>query len=137
MLNCNRLYGLIAVLTTAAYGLLGYLHFFRSGGVSIDMCPLHQTFNIPCPSCGTTRSVLMLMEGNLQAAIMTNPLGLLAASMLVILPAWMATDLIRRRDTLYRNFRMTEKWLVRNKWIMFLLVTLVLANWIWNIFKGL
>ncbi|MFO8030898.1 MAG: DUF2752 domain-containing protein [Cyclonatronaceae bacterium] len=137
MLTRNRLYGLILTLAAASYGLLGYLHFGGSGGPSAELCPINRVTGIPCPSCGTARSVIQITEGSMLGALWTNPLGFLAATMLVIIPLWAAYDLVRGHDTLYRRFRKGEELLVRSRWLAFLLVLLILANWGWNIAKGL
>lgn len=137
MLTHNRFYGLLLSLSAAAYGLLGFL-YFRGGSSSfaVEVCPVNRATGIPCPSCGTARSVLLILDGNLSASIMTNPLGLLAGGLMVILPAWIIFDLLRSDGSLLRNFRMAETYLLQNKWLVVLLVGLILANWIWNIIKG-
>jgi hypothetical protein len=55
---------------------------------------------------------------------------------MVIIPIWIAIDLIRGEDSLYRFYRKFEQ-TVRIRWIAVLLIALILANWIWNIAKGI
>ncbi|TVQ74934.1 MAG: DUF2752 domain-containing protein [Balneolaceae bacterium] len=137
MLTKPRLYGLVMALAAASYGLLAYFYHNANGSISAQVCPINRVAGIPCPSCGTARSIVFIMEGNLYGAMMTNPLGFLAALLLIALPVWVALDFVRKRESLYRSYLKTEAWLIRRKWVAALLVVLILANWIWNITKGL
>ncbi len=137
MLTKARLYGLVMTLAAASYGLLVYLYHYVKGPVSVQVCPINRVTGIPCPSCGTARSIIMITQGDLYGSLMTNPLGFLAVFLLMVLPVWVASDLVRGRDSLYRSYTHVELWLVRNKWLAGLLVALIIANWIWNIAKGL
>ena len=137
MLTKTRLYGLVVALAAASYGLLALFYHNANGSISAQVCPINRVTGIPCPSCGTARSIVHIMEGNLHGAILTNPLGYFAAFLLIALPVWVALDLVRKRESLYRNYRIAEAWLKQHKWVAALLVVLILANWIWNITKGL
>lgn len=137
MLTKTRLYGLVVALAAASYGLLAYFYHNANGSISAQVCPINLATGIPCPSCGTARSIVHIMEGNLHGAMLTNPLGFFAVVLLIALPLWIAVDLVRKRDSLYRSYVHAEAWLIRHKWVVVLLVVLILANWIWNITKGL
>ena len=41
------------------------------------ICPFRLLFGIPCPACGTTRSICAITEGRFADAIALNPLGYL------------------------------------------------------------
>ena len=137
MLNKARLYGLVLTLAAASYGLLAYLYHFGNNRISAQVCPINRVTGVPCPSCGTARSIIQITEGDFYGSMMTNPLGFLAVFLLIALPAWVVVDLVRRRDSLYHSYIKSESWLLRHKWIAFLLGVLILANWVWNITKGL
>ncbi len=92
---------------------------------------------VPCPSCGITRSVLSLLQGDLYHAVMINPLGILAALLLIIVPLWMLTDAITSRVTLVRNFRRAEHMIRTQKIIYIPLLLLMAINWGWNIIKDI
>ena len=54
---------------------------------------------IPCPSCGSTRSVASIFEGNFREAILLNPLGYVIFFSLLILPIWIIMDLYKKNDS--------------------------------------
>ena len=69
-------------------------------------------------------------------ALLLNPLGIIMGSLMVILPVWLLYDLVTRKDTLYGNYQKFEN-TVRIRWVAIVLMLLIMANWIWNIQKGL
>ncbi len=137
MLTSKRLHVLIWSLAAASLGLLAWLYFSAPGAISTQICPINRVTGVPCPSCGTARSLILLVDGRFAEALRTNPLGYLAAAILVAIPLWSLTDLVRGRDSLFRAFRKAEKFLKKNRLLAGLLILLILANWIWNIVKGL
>ena len=38
------------------------------------ICPMRMLFGIPCPGCGTTRAFLLLMQGKVTEATISNPI---------------------------------------------------------------
>jgi len=91
---------------------------------------------VPCPSCGTTRSVLSILKGDVLEGILWNPFGIIIIFILFIFPVWIISDVLGRKDTLFNVYNQTELFLKR-KWIAIPAILLVLVNWIWNIVKGL
>lgn len=57
-------------------------------------------------------------------------------SLMVIVPVWLLYDVISKKDTLYSNYRKFEN-TIKIRWVAIVLILLILANWIWNIQKGL
>jgi hypothetical protein len=133
-LTRNRLYLLLLAGCLAGYAWL----FFTAPGVSggAELCPIRRVTGIPCPSCGSTRAVRSLMDGDVIQALLINPFGMLIFAVLLLAPAWILYDLLRRKDTLYICYRRMEIQLGK-PYIAIPLVLLVVANWIWNIIKGL
>lgn len=125
----NQLYALILIACCAGY--LWVLTAPKS-----EICLIKYVTGVPCPSCGSTRSVSALMEGDFLHALYINPLGLIVATIMLIAPLWIIFDLISKRASFYAFYKNTENWL-KNRPIAIILVALVLANWIWNIMKGL
>lgn len=128
-------YYLILGMCCAAFIWLGFNHFGHNEA-EFGVCIIKETTGIPCPSCGSTRSVLALFEGHLGKALFYNPFGLLLFIGLIILPIWVSIDLIQSKTTLLKQIHRFENRLKQKPWI-FGLSLLVLANWLWNIVKGI
>ena len=132
----NKLY----VLLSAAC-LVGYFWLFISytnivsHGNELGVCLFKQITGIPCPSCGSTRSVLALLNGDLISALKWNPIGLILVVVIVISPLWILFDVSTKRESLF-HFYIRGEQLLRHKWIAILAIVLVLLNWVWNIYKG-
>lgn len=128
-------YGLLAL----AFGLgFLWLALSYSGLVGDEAvkCTFKQLTGIPCASCGTTRSVKLVFAGEFGAALTMNPIGVLCAFAMVVLPFWVAYDLTGNRQTLFELYKKAEaKWPLR--WIAAALGGVLLLNWIWNIHKGI
>jgi hypothetical protein len=137
LLKKNKIYLFLFLGCLAGYSWL-YAHLsnpsFHNKGTGI--CILKHTTGIPCPSCGSTRAVLSILHGNLLQALHWNPLGFLLFLFLILFPAWMLVDLLRRNDSIYRAYTKTEL-LFRQKKIAIPVIALILLNWYWNIHKGL
>jgi len=122
--------------------LAGYIWLFAStsstgfGGHGISVCMFKHFTNIPCPSCGSTRSALSVLKGNFSEALSLNPIGILLVLILIITPAWIIYDLLKKKDTLFKVYKGAEEYL-RRKEIAIPAILLITANWIWNIYKGL
>ncbi len=102
----------------------------------IELCPIKRVTGYPCPSCGSTRSVRAIMQGDLVGAIYWNPLGLVIFMILIICPFWIAFDYCFKKETLFDFYKKIEQ-VFRNKWFAIFAILLILSNWIWNINKGL
>jgi len=61
------IYGGIGLLALCAARFLPVLTFLPS-------CPFNELTGIPCPTCGATRSVIHLAQGDLLSSIAVNPL---------------------------------------------------------------
>lgn len=97
-------------------------------------CLFKHVTNIPCPSCGSTRSVLGFFEGNLYDAVYYNPFGLIIVAILTVVPLWIAIDFFRKEYSFHRYYVKAED-LMKKRWVAIPLIALVVANWIWNIYK--
>jgi len=91
-------------------------------------CPFRLLTGVPCPSCGTTRAALALLQGRPLVALALNPLSALAFSGFalggVIAPLWVALrgpvpDLPRPLPP----------------WARVALLAVLAANWAWVIVR--
>ncbi|HMS29923.1 MAG TPA: DUF2752 domain-containing protein [Saprospiraceae bacterium] len=103
---------------------------------SAEVCLIKHVTNIPCPSCGSTRSVISLTKGDFIGAFNINPIGYLVAIIMIIVPIWILADTVSNTKTLFDSYQKTEAYLKRPK-IAIPLILLIIINWVWNITKGL
>jgi hypothetical protein len=134
-MNKKNLYILLTVLSLVGYAWLGWNIIEDSA--TPTACIFKSVTHLPCPSCGTTRSLVLLANGDVEGSLLANPLGAVLALALVIVPMWLLADTFRRSDSLFRSYRFSERLLVANKWISIPAIALILLNWCWNIAKGL
>jgi hypothetical protein len=131
----NRLYTIVMIGTIS--GLFYFLYsFYRNPETGISWCLFKNATGYPCPSCGTTRAMKHLVQAEFYKALVTNPLSYLMALVLFIVPVWVGYDAITRKSGFFQWYQNGET-LIRKRPIAFLFIGLILANWIWNIFKKL
>ncbi|GGF27948.1 DUF2752 domain-containing protein [Echinicola rosea] len=133
----NKLYTLFAVLFAAGYGWLSYELLAVAGhGNGPTVCLVKNFTGLPCPSCGITRAIISIIQGDFNGAFFSNPLGFVVALGLLIGPAWLLFDVFTGKSALWKSYQRFEIWL-RNPVRAIPLAVLVLINWVWNIYKGL
>jgi len=133
----NKLYVLLSTACIAGYIWL-IINYHRSVTNSMEpaVCLFKRVTGIPCPSCGSTRSVLSILKGDFAAALFWNPFGVILMASLVLSPLWIIFDLVSQKDSLFRVYNRAEI-IMRRKWVAVPAILLVILNWIWNIYKGL
>lgn len=133
----NKLYALLSTACAAGYIWL-IMNYYRTFSLALEpgVCLVKRVTGVPCPSCGTTRSVLSILKGDILEGIQWNPFGIIIILILFIFPVWIISDVLSRNDSLFNSYNQTELFLKR-KWIAIPAILLVLLNWIWNIVKGL
>ncbi len=129
----RKFYVLIILLLLAGYAWTAYA-LLHDQGPSIQVCVVKQLSGVPCPSCGSTRSVVSLLNGDLLQGLYLNPLGLVLLAAMMLIPVLLLVDLFNKRLTLYHLYLKSIR-LISNKRVAWMLVLLVLLNWIWNIQK--
>lgn len=136
-LSRNKLYGFILSACTAGYVWLFFtVNTAHESERATSVCLLKNATSLPCPSCGTTRSILQIGTGNLQDAFLTNPLGFFALLFLVVCPFWIVWDLIKGRNTFQKTYFIFEKKTQKPQYAIPLLL-IIAINWVWNIYKEL
>lgn len=134
--NRNKLYLTLFLCCLLGYGWVFINIFFSSQYSQVQVCWLKKIFHIPCPSCGTTRSILKIIQGEYGQAFYINPLGFVLSSGLLIIPLLLVVDMCFKKNSLFCLYYYVEKWL-KKPFILIPLSILVIINWIWNIGKGL
>ncbi|RYD56223.1 MAG: DUF2752 domain-containing protein [Sphingobacteriales bacterium] len=132
----NRFYIGLSLFLLAGWAWLIY-NLMYSPVDNLTVCIFKNVTGWPCPSCGTTRSVLAVMQGQLLEGLWLNPLGLLAVTSLIVLPLWLAYDLLRGKESLYSSIIAFEHYFKRYKLVPILFILFIAGNWIWNIYKHL
>jgi hypothetical protein len=135
-MNKGRLYPIIGIANFAGIGWLIY-HFKEINNLeSNPVCPIKLTSGYPCPSCGSTRSILAILHGDFIEALLLNPLGYLSFVLIGVTSILMLIDWLKKTDLLLRFYLFSENKL-KQKAISIPFIILILLNWIWNITKGL
>jgi hypothetical protein len=130
----GKLYIILLMVLIAGYSwVLCNLYFIHISHV-LSPCLFHLITGLPCPSCGTTRSVLSLFYLHPVDAFYYNPLGFVVMLVLCITPLWIVYDMAGKRNSFYSFYCKTEAFL-RHKWVAIPLILLIMVNWIWNIHK--
>lgn len=132
----NRLYVFLSAACAVGFLWLSTVYFHVGGHEGQGVCLFKHVTHIPCPSCGSTRSVLALLHGDVWQALLLNPFGVIIMSVLVIAPLWILADVLGRKSTLFHLYNDAELF-VRRRWVAIPLVSMVLMNWIWNIYKDI
>ena len=104
------------------------------GITDLKVCYFRNVTGIPCPSCGSSRAVESLFQGDLVASVLFNPFGIVIAAIMVVLPFWLLYDAISKKASLYLFFEKTNR-VLGQKTVVIVLVLIVLLNWGWNLFK--
>jgi hypothetical protein len=130
----NNLYLMLSVACLA-----GYIWFFftiTADNKSVEVCIIKHLTNMPCPSCGSTRSVVELSKGNFVTALKLNPIGYVIVIIMFTLPIWIIIDVLTGSRSLL-NFYLKSENHIRRPQYAIPLILLIIINWIWNVKKGL
>ena len=134
MLSDRNKYLLIFGLSFVGILWIGFsLHYMDAG---LSVCYIKNIWGIPCPSCGSTRAILALAGGDIQASLSINPLGIFMLLSLLILPVWGLVDQIKGSTSMISFLTKVEQNIRKYKYA-FPIILLFIGNWIWNIMKGL
>ncbi|WP_177765235.1 DUF2752 domain-containing protein [Flavobacterium sp. I3-2] len=132
----NKLYFFIFTACIFSYIWLIYNFINIKKEAGITVCHFKNLTSLPCPSCGSTRSVLSILKGNLPEAFVINPLGFIIFLILMIIPIWILYDFVLKKESFFNFYKAFEKKMSKPKFYIPAIILLVL-NWIWNINKQL
>jgi len=132
----NKLYILILIACFLGYSWLLFLRFapVKNSDLDLTVCIFKRATGLPCPSCGTTRAVSFLFNGEIVKSLFLNPFGIVVAGIMIVSPLWIIADIIAKKKSYYDSYIKIEK-LIQKKEIFIPLIILVILNWIWNIYK--
>ena len=116
-------------ITISWLWVLYNLQYKQSNGFS--PCLFSNAVGLPCPSCGTTRGIVAILQGDLYAVSQFNALSYVAVIALVVFPIWLIADLVRNRPTIHNAYVALEHFGKRRPAFWFIILTLIAANWIW------
>ncbi len=120
--------------------LAGFIYLFYNihtlQSQTFRVCIIKNVTDYPCPSCGTTRAVTLLLKGKFIESLVLNPIGIVVTIIMIIFPIWILIDIIFKKETFYFWYKKAEG-TIRKPWLASILIVLVLLNWIWNIYKHL
>ena len=90
----------------------------------IRVCLVYNLFKFPCPGCGLTRSIIHILNMNIEESIQYNILGLPILVMFVVINIWILIDIIMKKQTI-RNFIQKNKKIIIVISIILFLISLI------------
>lgn len=132
--NINRFYVYTTLFIAACWVWLVYALSLPHGGDGISVCLFKHVTSVPCPSCGTTRSVIAICNGEWLHALWLNPIGYIAIVFVIVIPIWLLFDATTGKQTVYAAF-LKFNTVVKQKPVLITLLSLIAINWIWNLYK--
>lgn len=131
----NKFYATLSCFILAGWGWLFVAS--RQSVSSFTPCVFKNITGIPCPSCGSTRAVVAILNGRFMEAFLLNPLGYLLIILAIALPIWLLVDLITKKEKIRTLFHQLNSFTKSHPIFLFSFLTLIAINWIWNIYKHL
>ena len=131
----NKLHLVIFVTFLSAYLWIGYNIYLAEQNIqhTFTVCLFKSITGIPCPSCGITTSIVLLLHGKIVNALNSNPLGIPVSATMFLIPFWIFIDIILKKETFY-NFYMKSENLFKQKYIALPALLLITILWSWKIF---
>lgn len=90
-------------------------------------CVSNETFGVPCPGCGLTRSFVELGHGQLENSLAHHRIGWILAVAVAFQIPYRIVVLKQRRNSLFHP--------EIAKWISRVLIALLLVNWLWELVR--
>lgn len=134
----SKLYTVLLVACGVGYTwlILNYNSLQKEHPQEFGFCIFKHVTGIPCPSCGSTRSVISIIQGDILGGFIWNPIGFLILAIMIIVPLWIIRDLVFKQNSLFLFYNKTED-LIKKRLIAIPAIILILIIWIWNIWKGI
>lgn len=117
------LWGTVALLLLALSPLAHHL------AETVPPCPVKTLVDLPCPTCGSTRAALALSRFDMAAAVSASPLA--ATGWVALVGGGLVAGLL----ALWGRPLSEPEW-IQSSPVRWLLVAIVLANWIYLVGAG-
>ena len=98
--------------------------------LGLTLCPLKRLLGVPCPTCGATRAVVLLLRGDICGAFAMQPLVMVV---LVLLAPALAVAGVAVGG--FRLKRLLAAW-TRRPLFWWVIAVAVLANWCYVVARG-
>jgi len=128
----KRLYIFVLIACMTGYIWLLFHLFADYQKRGYNVCLFKYVTGIPCPSCGSTASVIAILHGKFLMALSLNPLGFVIFSIMVVSPIWIIFDLITKKDSFAKVYQWMESFF-RRPIIYIPIILIILIIWIFNI----
>lgn len=102
----------------------------RAYGWKITVCPIKLLSGLPCPGCGTTRAIEMVLDGDMIGGIMMNPNIILVAAIAMGAPFILAANFLYGKDYM----RIADRWLNRRP-VFISIIFFEMTIWMYNIVR--
>lgn len=105
--------------------LLLLLHLIFSPYVWGTSCLIQGSIGVPCPTCGSVRSVICLLKGNLKQALYWHPLVFLSLFVLIGGFSFSIAEEVRKQRAFAKREIYHPKYASKTFWLIFLPVLLL------------
>lgn len=85
-------------------------------------CPLNYFFNIRCPGCGITRSIIAISQGQIILSLKYNPLGFLLVIGFVLYVVLFSVDVILKKIYLLKIINFINLWIEKHRLLIIVFV---------------
>ena len=103
---------------------------FVAHAMGIVLCPLKRFFGVPCPTCGLTRAIVLLLRFDLRGAFEIQPL---ATSLICLLPLLTLVSCVALG---MRRARVVWGTMMHSRVLWFLFAVAVIVNWVYVLHRG-
>lgn len=97
-----------------------------------SLCIFKNITDVPCPGCGMGRASLSIFEGDFFTAVYYNILSIPFTVIVFVVIIWLLYDLIRGKDSFWKN--LDRPLSIKAKLIV---VIVLLVTWVLNIIHGI
>ncbi len=118
----------LAVLLLAAAFVLASRPLWPAAAQVLPACPFRTLLHLPCPSCGSTRALLALGQGQLGVALAANPLFVLVLGLMAAAACLWLGALALGRPLPPWVGQLERSW---PPWLRLAVASALVVNWLW------